>query len=229
MISVARASRVLLAVVFLVATGCSSVQDEPAGLTASQAVDTDAGPARDTSTPADEADESLTPSSDVPSEPNPSFTQPFVPGEPSVIELREQLPIEVPDDATDEERAVLEATGRFMASWDAILFGAGEEEAGIYETATGEQLKRLIELGVETKMQSTVTVGEPTVIDLVDVTVDGDTAEVDVCITMKDWVEYAAGEPTQLDETERQLVTMVREGKTWRASNSSPQDASACS
>lgn len=224
----ARAAHVVVAGVFLVLAGCSSAQDEPAGLTGSRSAATDVDPAG-TTAPTDGPDESAPTSSEPSNEPNPSFTQPFVPGEPSVIELPDQLPIDIPADATDEERAVLEATRRFMASWDAVLFGAGEDESGIHETATGEQLERLIDLGVKVVMQRTVTVGESTVIDLVDVSVDGDTAQVDMCITMRDWVTYTDGEPEELDELERQVVTMVRAGDTWKASDSKPMDASSCS
>lgn len=218
---------VALAVV-ATAAACSAPADEPAGLSTSAPpadVDGSSPPPSPTSDPSRPA--STEPASDAP-EPDPSFTQPFVPGEPSVIDLPEKLPIDVPDGASDAERAVIEATGRFMASWDAVLFGAGEQRSGIHETATGEQLRRLIDLGVNSAMQNKVTVGEPTVIDLVDVSVDADTAEVDICITMNDWVEYSAGEAEELDETERQLVTMVRTDGSWLASDTKPRDASSC-
>ncbi|WP_035812871.1 hypothetical protein [Jiangella gansuensis] len=207
---------------------CSSPAEEPAGLS---------DPTTTESTPADadptDSEPAETPRGDdepPATEPSDGFTQPFLPdGQESVIELAPQLPVEIPGDATAEEEAVLEVVGRFMAAWDAILFGADPETARLAESATNPQLGRLVQYSAESVLEQRVTVGEPTVIEVRDVSVDGTTAEVDACITMANWVQYVRGEPEPLDAVERQVLTVENVDGRWLVSNSTQKGATACS
>ncbi|RIQ23282.1 hypothetical protein [Jiangella rhizosphaerae] len=203
---------------------CSSAGDEPAGLaddTATGSV-TSSQPA----TPSDQPDAS--PSAPEP-EPGATFTPPYLPpGEERVVELPTELPIEPPDGATDDERAVLRAAGRFMASWDAVLFGAGDEQSGILRTAVDPQLGRLLNYLVESVSKQRVIVGEPTEIELRDVTVGDGTAEVDICTIMRDWVQYTGGTPEPQPEVERLVLTMTQVDGAWLASDTEQADPEPC-
>lgn len=224
LVAVAAASAVL--------TGCSSAGDEPSGLpgpttTASASAPEWAG--SDTPEPTGEPDASPSSPSGGEPEPSPTFTQPFLPpGERSVIDLPAALVIEPPDDATEEERAVLDAAGRFMASWDAVLFGAGDEQSGIFATSADPQLGRLLNYLVESVSKERVIVGEPTVIELRSVSVHGTTAEVDMCALMRNWVQYTGGTPEPQPELERLLLTMTHEGGAWLATDTKQADPQPC-
>lgn len=213
--------------VVLLPASCSSAAEEPPGLTDGTATAPGTPPV--SAVPSDEP----TDPGDDPSEPAPepgaAFTPPYQPpGEERVVELPGELPIDPPDGATDEERAVLQAAGRFMASWDAVLFGAGDEQSGILRTAVDPQLGRLINYLVESVSKQRVIVGEPTEIELRGVDVDDTTAEVDICTIMRDWVEYTGGTPEPQPEVERLVLTMSLVDGAWLASDTEQADPEPC-
>ncbi|TDE15767.1 hypothetical protein [Jiangella asiatica] len=222
-----RRAATLAVLVAAALAGCSEPGDEPEGLGGTTGTGTSSAepdPTEPGSTGTSGNEDSPEP------EPSPGFTQPYLPeGEESVIELATELPIDVPDDATEEETAVLTAVGRFMASWDAILFGADPETARLAETATDPQFSRLVQYATESTMDQRVTVGEPTVVELMDIQVDDTTAEVDVCITMTNWVEYVGGEAEPLDAVERQVLTVKDVEGRWLVSDANPKGATGCS
>lgn len=207
--------------------GCSSAAEEPEGLpdptvSASASAGETSGPA-----PSEQPDASPAPQDEP--RPSPTFTQPFLPpGEESVVDLPTELVIEPPADASDDERTVLAAAGRFMASWDAILFGAGDEQSGIFATTADPQLGRLISYLVESASKQRVIVGEPTEITLRSVSVDGDTAEVDICTIMRDWVQYTGGTPEPQPEVERLVLTMTLRDGAWLATDTEQADPESC-
>ncbi|MBB5788255.1 hypothetical protein [Jiangella mangrovi] len=224
-------SRRLLALVAATAAlaGCSAGGDAPEGLSEPATTASASAPAgaTDEPTPSDDPDTSPAPQDEP--RPSPTFTQPFLPpDEQSVIDLPAELVIEPPDDATDDERAVLVAAGRFMASWDAILFGAGDEQSDIFATSVEPQLGRLLNYLVESVSKQRVIVGEPTVIELRSVSVTAETAEVDICTVMRHWVQYTGGTPEPQPEVERLLLTMTRDGDGWRASDTAQADPEPC-
>lgn len=225
-------SRRLLALMVATAAfaGCSSAADEPEGL-ADPTTATASGAASEgeTAAPAPSGHSDASPEPQEQPEPSPTFTQPFLPpGEQSVIDLPTELVIEPPDDATDDELAVLAAAGRFMASWDAILFGAGDEQSGIFTTSVDPQRTRLINYLVESVSKQRVIVGEPTVIELRSVSVRGDSAEVDICTIMRGWVQYTGGTPEPQPEVERLILTMDLDGDQWLASDTGQADPEPC-
>ncbi|SDU88124.1 hypothetical protein [Jiangella alkaliphila] len=212
--------------VFLLPASCSSAGEEPAGLGDGTATGPATASASLPSEPSDEPDDS--PSAPAP-EPGATFTPPYqLEGEERVVELPSELPIEPPDGATDDERAVLQAAGRFMASWDAVLFGAGDEQSGIMRTAVDPQLGRLLNYLVESVSKRRVIVGEPTQIELRDVTVDDTTAEVDICTIMRDWVQYTDGAAEPQPEVERLVLTMTLVDGVWLASDTEQTDPESC-
>jgi hypothetical protein len=213
--------------------GCSAGGGEPsdpsgsaAATTATATASPSAGAPSETA-PSDDPDAAPAPQDEP--RPSPTFTQPFLPpGEERVIDLPTELPIEPPPGATHDELAVLAAAGRFMASWDAILFGAGDEESGIFATSADPQLGRLLNYLAESVSKERVIVGEPTVIELHAVSVNGDTAEVDICTVMRDWVQYTAGTPEPQPEVERLVLTMTHDKHGWRASDTAQADPEPC-
>lgn len=182
--------RVVAAVVTAVAlVSCSTESGEPRGLEGTPALPEPT--AEPTAAPTtDQTSSAPSPSA----EPDPSFTQPWVPGDPSVITLPDALPVENADDLDADEQAVVDALGHAMAAWDAMLFGADPEQAGLDTWFRGGLLRSLIDYSVESIMQQRVTVGSPTRVSLHDVSVDGDAATVEVCLFTDDWVEYVQGE-----------------------------------
>lgn len=208
-------------------SACSSAGEEPEGLTGdATTVSATTPPSAAPSGAGDDPDAS--PSRPAP-EPGATFTPLFLPPDAErVVELPSELPIEPPDDATDEERAVLRAVGRFMASWDAVLFGAGDEQSGILRTAVDPQLGRLLTYLVESVTKQRVVVGEPTRIELRDITVGDGTAEVDICTIMRDWVQYTGGTPEPQPEVERLVLTMKLVDDAWLASDTEQADPEPC-
>ncbi|SDS07015.1 hypothetical protein [Jiangella sp. DSM 45060] len=212
---------------FLLPAGCSAAGEEPTGLGSSTG-----GSAVTTSASAVPSDPPTVPG-DVPSgpvtEPSAAFTPPYQPpGEERTVELHAELPIEAPADATDEELAVLRGAGRFMASWDAVLFGAGDEQSGILRTAIDPQLGRLLNYMVESISKQRVVVGETTHLVLRGVSVDDTTAEVDVCTIMRDWVQYIGGTGEPQPEVERLVLTMTLVDGAWLASDTEQADPAPC-
>ncbi|WP_053207033.1 hypothetical protein [Jiangella muralis] len=212
---------------FLLPAGCSAAGEEPTGLGSST------GSADVTTSASTVPSDPPTVAGDVPSAPAPepaaAFTPPYQPpGEERTVELSAELPIEPPDDATDDERAVLLAAGRFMASWDAVLFGAGDEQSGILRTAVDPQLGRLLNYLVESVSKQRVVVGEPTELRLRDVTVTDTTAEVDLCTIMRDWVQYTRGTAEPQPEVERLVLTLTLVDGDWLASDTEQADPEPC-
>src|SRR5690606_9840680 len=76
-------------------------------------------------------------------EPDPSFTQPWVPGDPSVITLPDALPVENADDLDADEQAVVDGFASAMAAWDGIAFGAPPDLVDLADHVSGELLTSL--------------------------------------------------------------------------------------
>ena len=202
--------------------GCQAAAEEPAGLSTEPMLTPASTP---TSSPGPDA----TASAPSVAEPAPTFTQPHLPGEPRVVELPEALALEPPADATDEETAVVEAVARFMASWNAVLFGAGVERSRIEQTATGAQLETLVDYAAESDQLERVIVGEPMRLRLLGVETGGSSAAADVCLEMIGWVEVTDGAAGPLmPSLERYVVSMARSGSQWRAIGTQQQDPTEC-
>jgi len=206
----------------LTVCGCQASAEEPAGLS----TDPPDTPLR-TPTPVPEPDG---PTSQAPiAEPVPSFAQPYLPGEPSVVELPEALALEPPPDATDGEVAVVDAAARFMASWNAVLFGAGVEQSRIEHTATGVQLETLVDYAAESEKLQRVIVGEPMQLRLLDVEVAGSNADVDICLEMIGWVQVTDGATGPLmPSLERYVVSLTQSGSDWLAAGTQQQNPAEC-
>ncbi|PZF80019.1 hypothetical protein [Jiangella anatolica] len=210
--------------VVMLPASCSPAGEEPAAprdgaATASGRASTQAPSSPEEPSPGDAPDGS----------PQPTFTPPYQPrGDERAVELPAELPIEAPDSATAEEHAVLAAAGRFMASWDAVLFGAGDERSGILRTATDPQLARLLNYLAESAAKERVIVGEPTELELLAVSVIGDKAEVDLCTIMRDWIQYTGGTPEPQPEVERLILTMSLADGVWLASDTEQADPDPC-
>jgi hypothetical protein len=136
--------------------------------------------------------------------------------------------LEPPANATDQEAAVVEAVGRFMASWTAILFGAGVENSRIEQTAAGSQLESLVDYAAESDRLERVIVGEPMRLRLLGVDVVDTAAEADICLQMDGWVELTDGSAELMPSTERYVVSMARSGSDWLASSTQQQDPAEC-
>ncbi len=215
------------AALMLVIAGCSSDSAEPAGLDGTAT--TTVGPVPDpTDTPA-ATTSTPDPPDDATPEPEASFTQPHLPGdEPSVISLAEELPIEAPEGVTDDDLQVLEAAGRFMASWQAVLFGADDKQSGIRDVATGVQLDRLIDLIGEMDREEWVFIGTPMQLEALDLGVAADRAEVDLCIRMLDWFEIRQGAAAPASHLERYRLDLRLLDDQWLVEDTAVQDNTAC-
>ncbi|WP_129667850.1 hypothetical protein [Phytoactinopolyspora endophytica] len=227
-----RAASVLSAVAVLVLTGCGGGGEEPVGL------ETEAGLA--TTAPPDEGGDEPTPTSEPTStepadgggeevDPEPTFTQPHIPGDdPSVIDLPKELDVEPPSEVSGEEQEVLQAAGRFMASWQAILFGADEEQSGIRDTATGAILDSLVSFIAQAEEEKWVFTGDPMELTARSVSVDGDQADVELCLAFPGWIEIRGGGVTPYPSPERYALELERAGDGWVTSNTQEQDAAPC-
>ncbi len=198
---------------------CGSDAEEPAGL---DSTTDSSAESPGSAEPTDDADESG--GADGGGEPDPSepsapetFSQPFLQDE-SIVELRDEVPIEVPDDATDEERAVIEAYGRYEAVWEQVLWGVPIEDTDIEDVAAGERLQGVRDYAQESIERERVTIGPPVSIHLLSVEVDGDSATVDVCLDTRDQVDSSSDAPPdpgdplyrftgELERTESWVVT----------------------
>lgn len=212
---------VTLCAIGALVTGCTAGADEPPGLSTEPG---STGSVEATSTESQTAEAE-------PTEPSASFTQPYLPeGEQSVIDLPTDIPAEPPAGASDAEREVVGALGRFMASWNALLFGAGVSESGIEETSSGTQLDRLRDFAAEAEEKQWVFVGDPMALEVRSVEVDGGSATVDVCVGLPQWFEYV-GEVRRalpVPSPERYTVTFRSRGEDWSASETEQQDAAVC-
>lgn len=159
------------------------------------------------------------------SEPDPAFTQPFVPGEASIIDLPDTLPVEGADDLGAAEQGVVDALGRALAGWDAMLFGADPGRAGLETWFGGVLLGSLVDYSVESVVQQRVMVGSPTRVVLYDVAVDGATATVDVCLHAEDWVEYVHGEASEpVEPVNAYRMPGEVSGDSWRFTDATSID-----
>ncbi|HEY9376002.1 MAG TPA: hypothetical protein VIQ02_02765 [Jiangellaceae bacterium] len=149
-------------------------------------------------------------------------------GEPSVVELPEALVLEPPANATEDEAAVVAAVARFMASWSAILFGAGVERSRIGQTATGAQLEALVDYAAESERLRRVVVGEPMRLRLLSVAVADTSAEADICLQMDGWVTVSDGQTQLMPSGERYVVSMARSGSDWLARSTEQQNPTEC-
>lgn len=216
-----------------VAAGCSAAGEEPAGLTTEPAAGSPSGgsttppPAE----PSDDAGETPPAETGEPGEPDPSFTQPYLPEDAqSVIELPTDLPVEPTEGASEQEQEVVAALGRFMASWNALLFGASLEQAGAEETSSGEQLDRFREYVADAEEREWVFVGQPMQLTVRAIAVDEPTATTDVCIDLPQWFEWVNGElqMPQVPSPERYVVTFQSGDGGWIVSDTDEQDPADC-
>jgi len=206
---------------------CEGGSGEPEGLSATTAAtdspegeETTADPTGDpTSSPTSEATDESEPAATA--EPEPTFTQPYVPGDPSVIALPEELPVETSGSLAAAEQDVVDALGHAMASWDAMLFAADPGEVGIDTWFSGDLLTSLNEYAAESHAIERVNVGSPTRVVVHDITVDEPGATVDVCLYTEDWVEYVGGaEGEPVDPVNAYRMPAVLNDDGWRFTNS---------
>lgn len=190
--------------VALLLTACQGGSTEPGSGETTVTADTPTPSASNGSTVADTPEPSSSSASpeepdepsgtpEASSTPEASFTQPYVPGEPSVITLPETLPVETPRDPSAAGQEVVDALGRAMAVWDSILFGADPEEVNIETVFAEDMLRSLSDYAEESRDIERVSVGSPTRTVVQDLSV-GAMATVDVCFYTPDWVEYIGGE-----------------------------------
>lgn len=207
-----RRAVVTVACAVVIVGGCSSESGEPAGLAAvTSSPESVAEPtAEPTTAPTSEP-------SATAQEPDPSFTQPWVPGDPSVIALPETLSVEDAGDLDEDEQAVVDSLGHAMAAWDAMLFGADPDQAGLSSWFGGDLLTSLVRYSLDSVTKQRVTVGSPTRVALHDVTVGGDEASIDVCLYTEDWVEYVAGERGDpVEPVEQYRFQAMLNGEAWK-------------
>ncbi|NDL58553.1 hypothetical protein [Phytoactinopolyspora mesophila] len=215
----------------LAVTACGADREEPEGLGTETPAATDpaADPTGEATGNADATPGSDEDDVDPTAEPEASFTQPHLPTEePSVIELDDELPVQPPGDVSDDEREVLEAAGRFMATWQAVLFGADAEHSRLYDTTTGVQLDRLTSLIDEMAEDEWVFVGEPMELEALSVSVGGGEAEADLCIGLPGWIEIRGGVGAPFGSVERYLISLWMEDGRWMVTDATSQDTAEC-
>lgn len=202
----------------LLGAACDGGSGEPDGLsgtTASTESPAASEPTEEaTAEPTGESEPSPTSTA---AEPEPTFTQPYVPGDPSVIALPESFPVETDGDVGAQEQEVVDALGHAMAAWDGMLFGAGPAEADINTWFAGPMWKSLTDYASESHSLERVSVGSPTRIVLRDVTVNEEEATVDVCLYTEDWVEYVGGEEGEpVDPVSTYQMPAEHNGENWQ-------------
>ncbi|WP_222851415.1 hypothetical protein [Phytoactinopolyspora mesophila] len=184
----------MAAVTVLTLAACGS-GDEPAGLDATEPSTAEpTAPAAEpetTDSPEPTADPTEDPTSDDPT-PVATFTQPHLPQE-NIVELREVIPITPPDEVSDEEMEVIEAYGRFEASWEQILWGVPPEDSGIEDAAIDPNLSRIRDYAEESVETERVSTGPPSSIVALSVDVNGDEATLEACIDTRGWFTGTAG------------------------------------
>lgn len=231
---VRKAAAALVLVTGAVLVACDAAGTEPVGL-ATDGVVTNSPVPDDVPTSTTEPTPTTRPDDDGPDddgtddpEPRASFTQPYVPGEPRVIDLPDQLPVDPPDGVSDAELEVLDAVGRFMASWQAVLFGADEERSGIGLTSTGVQLGRLRDFVRDAAEEEWVFTGDPMRLGARSVGVEGDVAEVDLCIELPQWFEVRGSRIDPYNSLERYAIEMERVDGQWLAADTQKTEADVC-
>ncbi|NDL58928.1 hypothetical protein [Phytoactinopolyspora mesophila] len=196
--------------------------EEPAGLEAT--AEPTAEPTPEPTEPAEEPEPDETESP----EPVATFTQPYLPEE-SVVELRDEVPIEVPDGATDDEADVIRAFGRYYAIVEQHVWGVPLDGADYEAVATGERLDGLHDSAQERDELKRVVVGPPVDVHVVSVEVDGDEARLFVCVDTGESLRVTDGNPTsvaQLIQFDTDLVVTDGEWKVAKTINI--DDVEAC-
>lgn len=207
----------IAAVVAVVLGACSSESGQPQGLAGGTS-----SPEATTTTPSAK-------DSPTAEEPEPTFTQPYVPGDPSVIAIPDQFPVETDLDLDAQEQEVADALGHAMAAWDAMLFGVDAAEAGI-ETWFGRALLvSLRDYAAESQQIERVNVGTPTRIVLHGVEVQEQGATIAVCLYTEGWVQYIGGEQGEpVDEMTAYRMPVEHDGENWRFTDASTADELDC-
>ncbi len=189
-----------------------------------------------TSAVTEPADVAATPADDPTDGPDPggdevpvaTFTQPYLPEE-SVVELRDEVPIEVPEDATDDETAVVRAYGQYYAVVEQVLKGVPFDDVDAASVATGERRANMRADAEEAVEQERVIVGPPVEIHLSSVEVDGDQAKLLTCLDPGESVRITSGEPTLVVELIEYETDLVVEDGRWKVAKTvTPQDAEPC-
>ncbi|WP_166353182.1 hypothetical protein [Phytoactinopolyspora limicola] len=147
-----------------------------------------------------------------------TFTQPYLPEE-SVVELRDEVPIEVPEDATDDEAAVVEAFGRYYAVVEQHVWGVELDEEDYASVATGERLQGLLDQARERHENERVTVGPPVIIEVLSVTASSGKGHLDVCLDVGN--SFTVGQesvPRMIDQFLRFDVDLDLVEADWKVS-----------
>ncbi len=180
-------------------TACSDSSDEPAGLAGNTTPATTGTEApSETPPPTEEA-----PADETETEPEPTpvntFTQPYLPEE-RVVEVRDAIPVEPPDDATDEELAVLDAFSHAEGAWEQILWGVPPEDTDLVEYSTGKHLTSTRDYAQESVERKRVSIGEPQQLELLGIEVQEAEATVRFCADTSTWSDYTVGGAPQPDD-----------------------------
>lgn len=209
----------------LMLAGCGS-QEEPAGLDAP--TENTAVP---TTTPENDAPDSAPTTPDTAGNDDGTstsggnggartFKQPFLPKK-SEVKLRDEVPIKVPDGATDAEAEVVEAFGRYYAQVEQILWGVPVEDVDLESVAAGERLAAIQDYAQESIEQERVTVGPPVSIHLLSVNADGGAAALDACIDTRDRMDVFGGDmPDPNDPLVRFDVELRKTDGSWLVTRS---------
>lgn len=199
---------------------CGSDADEPAGLQGETPASDDAEqPEASASSapgggvePSDGSDDGGT--DQEPSSPE-TFAQPYLQAE-NVVELRAEVPIEVPDGAAEEERAAVRGYSRYSAAWEQVLWGVPVEQTGIEDVAAGERLQSVRDYAQESIERERVSVGPPVAIHLLSVEVSGSRASIDACTDTRNWIDSSADQPpSPNDPLYRFAVTLESDDGQW--------------
>jgi predicted small secreted protein len=193
--------------------------DEPAGLDA--ASEPTSEPMAEPTAEATEPAEDPEPEATEPAEPVATFTQPYLPEE-SVVELRDEVPIDVPADATDDEADVIRAYGRYYAVAEQQLQGVPFDEVDAESVATGDRLESMREYAEESVELERVVVGPPVEIHLLSLDVQGGAAKMFACVDTGESLRVANGLPSSIAELiqfETDLVLIDGSWKVERTNN----------
>lgn len=213
-----RRGLVVACVSALAMAGCGSDTQEPV---ASRTESPHAEQETSSPMPDDAASEDQQPD-DEQSQPPPAretFAQPFLQKE-NIVELRDEVPIEIPDDATTEEVEVVRAYGRYYAAWEQVLWGVPVEDSGIENTAAGERLESVRAYAQESLERERVSVGPPVAIHLLSVEVTEDSAVLGACIDSRNWVDSSSDQPPEPDDPMYHFsVTLDRTDGQWLVTN----------
>lgn len=153
-----------------------------------------------------------------------TFEQPFLP-EKNEVELRDEVPIEVPDGASDTEAEVVKAFGRYYAVTEQVLWGVPIEDVDLESVAAGERLTAIQDYAQESIEQERVTVGPPVSIHLLSVNADGGAAALDACIDTRGRADVFGGDmPDPNDPLVRFDVELRKTDGSWLVTRSTLAD-----